>query len=139
MLKARVKWVEGLQFVGSPPSNNAIVMDSSTKGGGADSAVHPGELVLLALAGCTGMDVISILQKMRQEVHDFQVRIEAEAAEEHPKAFRRIKVSYYVRGKDIQKDKLLHAIELSQTKYCSVSATLKSEVKIDWDFEIAGE
>ncbi|HUU29746.1 MAG TPA: OsmC family protein [archaeon] len=137
MVKAKARWVEGLQFVGNPPSNHAITMDGSEKGGGANSAVHPGELVLLALAGCTGMDVISILKKMRVEVADFEVRIEAEAAEEHPKAWKNIKLSYFVAGKDIPEDKLKHAIELSQDKYCSVSATLRSQVEIDYDFEIA--
>jgi putative redox protein len=99
MVKAKVKWIEGLQFAGTSPSNHAILMDAGKGSGGADSAVHPKELLLLALGACTGMDVISILQKMRQEVDDFEIRIEAEEAEEHPKAYRKLKIVYCLKGR----------------------------------------
>ncbi|RKY23335.1 MAG: osmotically inducible protein OsmC [Planctomycetota bacterium] len=133
MAKAKLRWIEGLQFAGIPPSNHAIILDGSEKGGGANSAIHPGELVLLALGGCTGMDVISILKKMRLEVSEFEVRIDAEAAQEHPKAWKKIKITYYLKGKDLPEEKVKHAIELSQEKYCSVSATLRSPVEIVYD------
>ena len=135
MAKAKVRWVEGLQFVGTPPSNHAIALDGSAKGGGADSAIHPGELLLVALAGCTGMDVISILNKMRVDVKEFEVRVDAQPAEEHPKAWRKIHLTYHLVGKEIPQDKLKHAIELSQTKYCSVSESLRSPVEITFDFQ----
>jgi putative redox protein len=135
MAKAKVRWVEGLQFVGSPPSNHAIILDGTEKGGGADSAIHPGELLLVALAGCTGMDVISILKKMRVDVKEFEVRVDAEAAEEHPKAWKKIHLTYQVAGEDIPEDKLKHAIELSQNKYCPVTATLKSSVEPTYEYQ----
>lgn len=135
MAKAKVRWVEGLQFVGSPPSNHAITLDGSEKGGGADSAIHPGELLLVALAGCTGMDVISILKKMRVDVKEFEVRVDAEAAEEHPKAWKKIHLTYHVVGKNIPEDKLKHAIELSQNKYCPVTATLKSLLEPTYEYQ----
>lgn len=136
MVKAKARWVEGLQFVTTAPSNHAILLDGSEKGGGLDSAVHPGELILLGLAGCTGMDVISLLKKMRVEVAEFEVRVEAEAAEEHPKIWRKIHLTYFVAGQDIPEDKLKKAIELSQTKYCSVSATMKASAEVTYDYQI---
>jgi len=136
MVKAKVRWVEGLQFAATPPSNNAILLDGSERGGGLDSAVHPGELILLGLAGCTGMDVISLLKKMRVEVSEFEVRVEAEAAGEHPKAWRKIHLVYVVSGRNIPENKLKKAIELSQSKYCSVTATLRDGAEIDYEHEI---
>ena len=135
MARAKARWVEGLQFVGSPPSNHAITLDGSEKGGGADSAIHPGELLLVALAGCTGKDVISNLKKMRVDVKEFEVRVDGEAAEEHPKAWRKIHLTFHVVGKDIPEDKLKHAIELSQNKYCPVTATLKSSVEPTYEYQ----
>ena len=136
MAKAKVRWVEGLLFVGSPPSNHSVVLDGSEKGGGADSAIHPGELLLVSLSGCTGMDVISILNKMRVDVKEFEVRVDAEAAREHPKVWKKIHLTFHVAGKNIPEDKLKHAIELSQNKYCSVSASLRSSVEITYGYQI---
>jgi putative redox protein len=104
--------------------------------GAADSAIHPGELMLVGLAGCTGIDVVSILKKMHIELSEFEVHVDAEAAEEHPRGWRKIKVSYLAAGKDIPEEKLKHAIELSQEKYCSVSATLRWPVEISYDYRI---
>src|SRR3990170_1294822 len=98
MAKAKVRWVEGMQFVGTPPSNHAIVLDGSEKAGAADSAIHPGELVLVGLAGCTGIDVVSILKKMHIEFSELEVHVDAEAAEEHPRGRKKIKVSYLAAG-----------------------------------------
>jgi len=137
MTKAKARWVEGLQFVATAPSNHAIVLDGSAKAGAADSAIHPGELVLAGLAGCTGIDVVSILEKMKVRLQEFEVRIEAEAAEDHPRWWKKIRVIYYAAGKDIPEDKLARAIELSQAKYCSVSATLRNNVEIEYSHEIA--
>ena len=136
MAQAKVRWVEGFQFVASPPSNHAIVLDGSAKVGAADSAIHPGELLLVGLAGCTGIDVVSILQKMKVEIDEFEVRVEGEAQEEHPKYWKKINVTYWIKGKDIPEDKLVKAITLSQDKYCSVSAALKNKVEVTYDHEI---
>jgi putative redox protein len=136
MVEAKVRWVEGLQFVATPASNHSIVLDASAQAGAADSAIHPGELLLVGLAGCTGIDVVSILKKMKVEIQEFEVRVQGEAAEEHPKFWKKINVTYWVKGRDVPQDKLRKAIELSQDKYCSVSAALKNKVEISYDQQI---
>ncbi|MEA2064390.1 MAG: OsmC family protein [Gemmatimonadota bacterium] len=136
MVKAKARWVEGLQFCATAPSNHAIMLDGSLKGGGADSAVHPGELILLGFAGCTGMDVISILTKMRVQVSRFEVRVEAEAATEHPKVWKKIHLTFFIAGEDVPEDKLKKAIELSQDKYCSVAPVIRASAELTYDYEI---
>ena len=136
MSQAKARWVEGYQFVGTPPSKHSIVLDASAAVGAVDSAIHPGELLLVGLAGCTGIDVISILQKMKVEVDEFEVRVSGEAQEEHPKYWKKLNVTYWIKGKDIPEDKLEKAINLSQDKYCSVSAALKNKVEVTYTHEI---
>jgi putative redox protein len=133
---ARLRWVEGLQFAATTPSGHALLIDGAREGGGADSAVHPKELLLVGLAGCTAMDVISILGKMKVEVERFEVRVEAEETVEHPHRYPKIKVTYLLSGKDIPEDKLKHAIELSETKYCGAMATLRQGAEISLAYEI---
>ena len=136
MKTAKARWVEGFQFVATPPSNHAIVLDGSEKAGGADTSIHPGELLMVGLAGCTGIDVISILKKMKVEVDQFEVRVEGEANDKHPKYWKKLNVTYWIKGKDIPEDKLKKAIDLSQEKYCSVSASLKNKVEVSYKHEI---
>ncbi|KPJ49498.1 hypothetical protein AMJ40_05375 [candidate division TA06 bacterium DG_26] len=130
-MKATVKWVEGMQFQGIADSGHPVVMDSSPTSGGKDAGVRPMELVLIALGGCTGMDVVSILRKMRIEFDEFRIDIQAERAAEHPKVYRKIAMKYVIAGEDIPEEKLLRAIRLSEERYCSISAMLKktSELK----------
>jgi putative redox protein len=111
-------------------------MDGPVAGGGYDAAIRPSELVLIGLAGCTGMDVISILRKKRQTVTGLEVVISAEQADEHPRAFRRLKVRYIVQGAGVDEAAVRRAIELSEEKYCSVGATLREPVEITSSFEI---
>ena len=139
MKEAKVIWTEGLQFVGSANSNCAIVMDTSPEVGGGDRGVRPGELLLLGLAGCTGMDVASILKKMQVNFDSFQIKVSAESAAEHPKVYTRIKLTYLISGRDIPPEKLERAIELSQNKYCSVSATLGKTAQINYHYEIQNQ
>ncbi|MGQ9734692.1 MAG: OsmC family protein, partial [Candidatus Bipolaricaulia bacterium] len=131
-MRARVKWSERLQFVGMAESGHAVVLDGAPEVGGSDSASRPMELVLIALGGCTGMDVVSILKKMRVEWERFEIGLEAEQAEEHPKAFTKIHLIYRIWGDDIPEDKLKKAIDLSQERYCSVTAMLKGSAKISY-------
>ncbi len=137
MAEVKLKWVEGLQFVGNPPSNHAVLVDGGPAGGGIDSAAHPRELLLVALGGCTGMDVVSLLRKMRQDFHELEIRIRAEFAEEHPQALRRAHLTFFVRGRELEEDKVRKAITLSQEKYCAVAATLRPTVEITWELELA--
>jgi putative redox protein len=135
-MEGRARLCEGLQFIGRSDSGHSIVMDGPVAGGGSDTAVRPSELVLIGLAGCTGMDVISILRKKRQPVTGLEVVVTAEQAEEHPRAFRRLKVRYVVQGAGVDESAVRRAIELSEDKYCSVGATLREPVEITSSYEI---
>lgn len=129
-MKAELKWIEGLRFVSVGDSGHSIVMDSSTTGSNS-TAPSPTELLLQALAGCTAMDVISILQKMREPVEAFEMKVEGERAKEHPKVIEYVKLEYIVYG-NVNPENLEKAINLSQEKYCNISITLKrAGVKIE--------
>jgi putative redox protein len=134
--QAVVKWVDGLKFVGTGYTNHAIVIDGPADAGGNDSAVRPGEMLLMALAACTGIDVVSLLKKMRVQFDSFEIGITAEAAENHPKYFKKIDVEYRVRGRDIPPDKLQRAIDLSRETYCSVSAQLRPGAELNYSYKI---
>jgi len=135
---AKCKWVQGLQFVASADSGHAIVLDAYTDVGGSDSGTRPGELLLIALGSCTGIDVVSILNKMRVKFESFDVEVKAEAAPEHPKMYTEIWVKYTIKG-DVPEDKFKKAIDLSKDRYCSVSALLKKGAEIHYDYEIVNE
>ena len=132
-MNARVKWTDGYQFVGESKTGHAIVMDSPE---GADTAATPMELVLQALCGCTGMDVVSILQKMKKDVRKLEISAEAERSEEHPKVFTRIHLHYKIEGKGVDKESVEKAIRLSEDKYCSVSGMLRKAVALSYDYEV---
>lgn len=135
-MQAKVRFDEGLRFVGTADSGHAVVMDGAPRAGGADSAARPSELLLLGLAGCTAMDVISILRKKRQPVEGLEVTVSGETTGGHPATFRNLSVRYTVRGLGVDPGAVRRAIELSETKYCSVGATLRFPVEITSDFEI---
>ncbi|UCC78578.1 MAG: OsmC family protein [Candidatus Zixiibacteriota bacterium] len=139
MKTARVKWVENLKLMGVAPSGHAIAMDGPKQVGGDDSAVKPGELTLVALGGCTGIDVITILEKMRVKFDSFEVVVNAETAEEHPRVWTKIHVKYIFKGKDMDEAKVKKAITLSEEKYCSVSAMLRKTAEMTYDYEITEE
>lgn len=135
-MKAVVKQVDGLALAGKADSNHWVMLDSTKSVGGAEAAARPMELVLIALGGCTSMDVLSILKKMQQDVRDYRIELAAEKATDHPNVFTKIHLNYIIYGKNIQADSVNKAIELSMTRYCSVSAMLKKSVDITWGFEI---
>lgn len=135
-MKAAVTFCGGMRFVGQSDSGHAVVMDTATANGGADSAVRPSELLLIGLAGCTGMDVISILRKKRQPVTGLEVVVHAEAAPDHPKRFTTMSVEYRVSGSGVDPAAVRRAIELSESTYCSVGSTLKIPVSITSTFTI---
>ena len=124
-MKALIKQVEGLSLVGKSDSNHWIPLDSSKTFGGSEAGTKPMEMVLVALGGCTSMDVLSLLKKMRQDVRDFDLELDAERAEGHPAVFTKIHLHYVIVGKDVNSDNVNKAINLSMNKYCSVSAMLK--------------
>lgn len=135
-MRAKIKRIEGLALVGTADSNNMVPMDAELEVGGKYAAVKPMELILMGLGGCTAMDVLSILSKKRVNLDDFFMEIEAERAEEHPRVFTKIALKYIFVGEDIPREAVERAIELSETKYCSVHKMLESTVSLRSSYEI---
>jgi len=113
-----------------------VVLDADPSVGGDDKGVRPKPLMLLSLAGCTGMDVVSILRKMRVEVEDFKIRVEADMTEEHPKHYSHMHVIYIFKGKNLPMDKIEKAVNLSDEKYCGVSAVYRKALKLTHEIRI---
>lgn len=133
---AVVKQLQGISLAGKTDSNHWIVMDGPREFGGSDAGIRPKELLLLALGGCTASDVIAILQKKRVPFEGLEIHLSAEQTEEHPQVFTSIHVEYVVKGDNINPGDVDRAIELSETKYCSVNAMLSKAVKITRSFRI---
>ncbi len=136
MTTAKVTWTEKMQFVGHGESNHAIVLDAADDVGGQGTGARPYELFLVGLAGCSAMDTISILQKKRQNVLHFEVSVNAERADEHPKVYTKIHLKYRLEGHGINQEAVRRAVELSQAKYCAAYATLSKAIEISHSFEI---
>ena len=130
-----VKLVEGMQFVARGESGHAVIMDSDPKVGGDNTASRPVEVLLCALGGCTGMDVISILRKMRTVPTEFSVQIEDERASEHPKVLTRIHFVYRFSG-DIPEANVKKAIELSMQRYCPITNMVNKTAEVTWEYQI---
>lgn len=124
-MNLNVKWTGKMAFSGMTPSGHEIKMDAAPEIGGENSGARPTELLLNAVAGCTGIDIISILHKMRLEPTSFHMEMEAERADEHPKRFTNIKIHYALEG-DLPEEKVIRAIQLSKDTYCSVSHSLNA-------------
>ena len=138
-MKARVKWVEQVSFLGETESNHAVLMDGSPAAGGRNLGPRPMEMLLLGAGGCTSFDVISILKKSRQSVSDCYVELEAERAETDPKIFSKIHMHFVVKGKNIKPEVVAKAIKLSADKYCSASIMLGATAEMSHDFEVIQE
>ena len=138
-MKARVKWVEQVSFLGETESSHAVLMDGSPAAGGRNLGPRPMEMLLLGTGGCTTFDVVSILKKSRQAISDCYVELEAERAETDPKVFTKIHMHFVVTGKDIKPEAVEKAIKLSTEKYCSASIMLGATAAITHDFEVIQE
>ncbi len=134
--RAIVQHIQGVTFAGKADSNHWVMMDGPAAVGGSDAGSRPKELILLALGGCTGSDVASILKKKRAPVRSFNILLSANTAEEHPQAFTDIHIEYVFYGDGINPADVERAIELSTTKYCSVSAMLRASVTLTHSFRI---
>ena len=121
-MQAQLKWINGMQFIARAGDSPAVVIDNPESKGGPS----PMQLVLIGVAGCTAIDVISILQKKRTNVTDFQVNISGERAEDHPKRYTKIQIEFVLHGKGIKPKAVEQAIQLSETKYCSALASLNA-------------
>ena len=133
-----VKWIDGLLMVGKSDSGHAIVMDGPPEIGGENLSVRPMEMLLLGMAGCTMIDVVSTLKKMREDIIDCQTQVSADRAEEYPKVFTNIHVHFILRGKQLNPSKVDKAIKLSAEKYCSASIMIGKTANITHDYEIIG-
>ena len=134
--KAYLKQVKGRTFVGKANSNHWVTIDGPAKVGGGDGGNTPKELLLISLAGCTASDVASILGKKRVKLDDFEVNVSAELTEEHPKIFTKVDLEYVFYGDNIPAADVERAIELSQTKYCGISAMLRKAMEINHSYRI---
>jgi len=135
-MRCRVKWLDHMSFVGESGSGHSVVMDGSPDAGGRDLGIRPMEMLLLGLGGCTAFDVISILKKSRQSVVDCVIEIDSDRADEIPRVFTRIHIHFVISGKNLDRNKVKKAIDLSADKYCSASEMLGKVADITHDFEI---
>ncbi len=135
-MKVEIRQVKGITMVGKGDSGHWVSMDGPEAFEGSNAGVRPLELFLMGLGGCTSMDVVSILQKKRIKIDNYECILEAERAEEHPKVFTKVKINFIFYGEDIDEKDVERAIELSENKYCSASAMLKKSVPIIVDYEI---
>ncbi len=131
-----LRQLKGNTFAAKASSNHWIVMDTKGEAGGHEGASTPKELLLAALAGCTSMDVIPILKKKRSPVVAYECNVKGEEAEDHPKIFKTIHIEYVFYGDGIKPEDVERAIELSRTKYCSVSAQLAASASITHSYRI---
>jgi putative redox protein len=125
-----------MKFMAEAPSGHMIPMDAAKENGGDDSAARPGELTLVALGGCTGFDVVSILTKMRVNLDTLEIIVDGEQRDEYPRVWTKLHLKYILKGKDIDESKVKKAIELSEEKYCFVSAMLSKTAELTWEYEI---
>ena len=135
-MKIKLRQVSGLAMVAVGDSTHWISMDGPQSFGGSAAASRPMELILMGLAGCSAMDVVSILKKKRVKLIDFAMSVEVEQEEEYPKIFTKIKLHYVFTGKNLQAIDLENAIELSENKYCRATAMLGRSAKIMHDYEL---
>ncbi|MEJ2061030.1 MAG: OsmC family protein [Gammaproteobacteria bacterium] len=135
-MKARIKWLEDVTFVGESESGHAVVMDGPPDSGGRNLGVRPMEMLLLGTGGCTAFDVVHILKKARQDVTDCVAELSAERADKEPKVFTSIHIHFIVSGHDLSDKHVARAIQLSAEKYCSASLMLGKTATITHDYEI---
>ena len=130
-----LKWLDKMVFE-TEIDGHKIKVDAKEEVGGTDQGPRPKPLMMVALAGCTAMDVISILNKMRLDVEIFNVKVEGDLTEEHPKHFTAMHIIYEFKGKDLPMDKLERAVQLSQENYCGVSASYKKAMKLTHEIRV---
>jgi len=128
------RWAKGMAFE-SDIFDHRLVVDANSKFGGEGKGPRPKPLLLFSLAGCTGMDVVSLLAKMRVDIDDFKIIVSGELTDEHPKYYHKIHLTYQFKGKDINTAKIEKAVNLSQDKYCGASYMLKQAAEITFDIE----
>jgi putative redox protein len=136
MVSSKVTWFGGKQFVGTDSSKHSVVISSQDEANG--TGMRPLDLLLVALASCTAMGVVDILQRKRQDLLDFEINISGEQDDDPPRCFNHIHIEYVAKGRGIREKALTDAIQLSLEKYCSVSATVKGKAEITTSYQILG-
>jgi len=132
----KVKWIDGLRFVATDSMGHSIVMDASKQVGGDDLGFSPLQLLLAALGGCSGIDVIDLMRKQSQQVDNLEIVVSGERVEEPPRFYKNIQAEYRIKGKDIKERALQRALQLSEDKYCSVRAMLKAKANVTSKYTI---
>lgn len=132
-MKVSLHRASGITFLAKGDSNHWVVLDSKKQFGGSEAASQPMEMMLMALGGCTAMDIESLINKMRTPAEEFQIEIDAARSAEHPRVFTEIHMTFIFKGADLNKQNIKKAVRLSQEKYCSVSATLSRSIDISYD------
>lgn len=135
-MKVSVKHIKGMHFQGEGSSKVITHIDTSVTAGGSGHGSNPMELLLMAIAGCSGMDIVSILGKMQVKVQRFETTVEGERASDHPKVFKDIEVVYKFWGESLPEDKLRRAVELSMKKYCSVANMIDKAANLTYRIEV---
>jgi putative redox protein len=130
-----VKWLEGMAFE-ADIEGFKLHIDADPDVGGKSTGPKPKPLMMVALAGCTGMDIASLMNKMRVEYESLNIRVESEVTEEHPKHYTKMKVIYEIKGKDIDIKKVQKAVDLSKEKYCGVSYSYKKVMDLEYEIRI---
>ena len=123
-------WQEKMRFETDNPSGHKLLIDAGEENGGESKGHRPKALMLSSLAGCSGLDVVSLLEKMRATVADFKIEVTAELTDEHPKFYNKVQVDYHFYGKDLKKDKIEKAVNLSVEKYCGVMEMFRQFAKV---------
>lgn len=139
MKEAKVTWTGGMAFSAHVGSGHAVIMDARADVGGENKGPRPTELLLAGLGGCTGMDVVSILKKMRVEFDSVEVAVEADERAEHPKHFEQFRLVYRVSGPAVDPEKVKRAVELSETTYCGVAGLFRHGATITYTIEVNGQ
>ncbi len=134
--EATVRWAGKMTFIGKAGSNHLVPMDTTPEFNGDSSATKPMELLLIGLGGCTGMDIVSLLKKMRQDFSGIELNINADRSEEHPNVYTKIDLEYVIYGRGIDEEKVKRVVELSQEKYCGVSAMLRKSCPVNYTWRI---
>jgi putative redox protein len=136
MVEAKVTLLNDMQFSGAASSGHTLIMDADNESGGHNAGFRPMELLLVSFGGCTGMDVISILRKKKQNVSGLEINVKGEKSDTDPKIYNEIHLEYVVKGRDVEKRAVERAIDLSLEKHCSVGATLAKAGTITHSYRI---
>jgi putative redox protein len=139
MVNANITYTGGMQFVASADSGHAVVMDADADSGGNNTGSRPMELLLMGLGGCSGMDIISILRKKKQQVTGLEAHVSGTMADEYPHKYTEVTIEYIVTGKALSEEAVKRAVQLSMDKYCSVKATLEGSARVTFSYRIIEE